>query len=167
MDKRLKNILLYISLLLSVFLFSGCVSTSGQLGRLKHDDVVKQTFESFNVPEGYIFYYSGPDTFPKAFIGISKKYVLDSSLWHPIELTSELLRQWIWGHAGRLPGDLRSFGSKIVGPDGEHIGVYYSLEGSNQWARVEMTEEGGVSIGGPIDKKDPRIFKMLFFDRYN
>lgn len=143
-------------------LVSGCVSTNSKFAALRHDYQVKQTFEDFIVPQGYNFYYFGRESIPDAFVGISKKFVLESSLWQPVELTSEILQEWIWVRANRLKGDPRNFGSNIVGPNMEHIGIWYSLESWQQWARIELVDERTVKIGNPIGPKRVFIGQLLF-----
>ncbi len=136
--------------ILLLILVSGCVSKNSRFVSLRHDDQVKQSFENFIVPEGYNFYYFGSISNPEAFVGISKDFKLDASMWEPIELTSDILRDWIWRYANRLKGDMRQFGSNIVGPNMEHIGIWYSLGDWKQWARIELTGDNAVKIGSPI-----------------
>jgi hypothetical protein len=132
-------------------LISSCVS--GNFARLEYSDQVKQTFESYTVSPEYNYYYWGPKTFPRAFVGISNTYSLKSDLWNPIELTPKLLRNWIWVQANRLPAtNLQRYGSNITGPNGEHFGVWYSLESWQQWARIEIINDSTITIGAPIDR---------------
>lgn len=137
-------------LIIAVIFITGCASTSGKFATLRPDNDVKQSFETFNADQEYTFYYYGPITFPRAFVGISKQMTLESDLWKPINLTEQDLRRWIWGHGHRVQGNLDRFGSNIVGPDGEHLGVWYSLEDWQQWARIEVHDQNRLTIGSPI-----------------
>ena len=149
-----------LSLILgSLLLVSGCATSSLNFGRLMPDDQVKKTFESFTVNPAYHYYYYGRINFPEAVVGISKAYTLASEDWRSINLTPEHLQNWIWLHARRLPSDLQSYGSTIIGPNGNPAGVWYSLESWHQWARIEFTDDTTIRIGGPLDGKN---YRMLF-----
>jgi hypothetical protein len=133
-------------------LISSCVSTSGNFAKFEHSDQVKQTFESYTVSPEYNYYYWGPKSNPKAVVGISNAFSLQSDLWNPIELTPERLRNWIWVQAKRLPAtNFQRYGSNITGPHGEHFGVWYSLQDWQQWARIELIENNTIKIGSPIN----------------
>ena len=134
-------------LLVILILVSGCVTTTGNFGRLVHNDVVTQNFENYKVNPDYQYYYSGPITYPNAVVGISKNFTMDSQLWDPIELTPKHLHSWIWGHAHRIIQNSQIYGSDIIGPNGEHIGIWYSLADWQQWARIEVKEGQIVQIG--------------------
>ncbi len=132
-----------------IFLLSGCVAGSGNYGRLESDDNVKYTFEAFEVDPAYNYYYFGSKTFPRAVVGIQKDLTHVSDLWRPIDLTPEILNDWIWLHAHRRAWNIQRYGSNILGKSGEKIGVYYSLESWRQWATVTVLSENEVSIGSP------------------
>ncbi len=147
-------------LMVILILVSGCVTT-GDFGRLVHNDDVTQNFENFKVNPNYQYYYSGTITYPNAVVGISKNFTMDSELWEPIELTSKHLRSWIRVHANRTVKSYQSYGSDIIGPNGEHIGIWYSLADWQQWARIEVKEGQIVQIGGPISNQKSRRFGSL------
>lgn len=140
-------------------LLSGCATRSGNFVKMIPDNQVTQAFESFTVIPEYHYYYYGPVSFPRAFVGISKDFTMDSSLWKPIDLTSKNLRDWIWVRASADRGsiDPNRYGANITGPGGEHIGVWYSLEDSLQWARIMLKDNKTITIGMPVnDNKIPR-----------
>ena len=144
-----------------LILVSGCATTTGNFGRLIHNDNVTQNFEDFKVTPGYQYYYSGTKTYPRAVVGISKEVTMNSKLWEPIELTSKRLHSWIWGQAHRIIKNYKSYGSNIIGPNKEHIGIWYSLEDWQQWARIQLKDGHIVQIGGPINNQNSRRFKTL------
>jgi hypothetical protein len=150
-------------LLTGMSVLASCVSSSGNFGRLKYDGAVKQSFESFIVNPEYTYYHFGPKAFPRAVVGISKGFTMDSRFWTAIDLTSKNLRSWIWGHAQRN-GDFKHYGSRIIDRQGRHIGVWYSLEGWQQWARIEIIDETVVNIGAPIDPQQFRRFEPIMKD---
>ncbi len=134
-----------------IFLLSGCVSGSGNYGRLNWNDDVKYAFEAFEVDPSYNYYYFGPTNFPKAFIGIDKDLTHVTELWRPVDLTPEILQRWIWMHAHRKPWNINRYGSDILDKSGERIGVYYSLGSWRQWTTVMVLSDNEVSIGSPND----------------
>lgn len=156
---QFKNLVLPL-IISGLLLISGCASSSHRFGKMISDDRVKQSFESFAVDPAYTYYYYGQRTFPQAVVGISKGYVLASEDWRPIDLTTGQLRDWIWLYAHRLPTDLKSYGSTILGPDGKPAGVWYSLKSWHQWARIEFTDEVTLKIGGPIDSDQYNWFGL-------
>ena len=105
----------------------------------------------------YNYYCWGPKSNPKAVVGISIAFSLQSDLWNSIELTPERLRNWIWVQANRLPAtSFQRYGSNITGPNGEYFGVWYSLESWQQWARIEVVNDSTITIGAPIDRNGKR-----------
>jgi hypothetical protein len=147
------KVFLKLFLIVSLIIVTGCATTSGNFGKLRSDDTVKQTFEDFTVLPGYNYFYYGTETFPRAFVGISKDLTLGSSDWTAIDMTSKILHNWIWAQANRIQGDPTNYGSIISGPDGNQAGVWYSLRGWKQWARIEFVNENTIKIGAPIDRQ--------------
>jgi hypothetical protein len=142
-----------VYVLIFLTLISGCISSSGNFAKLEDSDQVGQTFESYTVSPEYKYYYWGSKFRPRAVIGISNTFHLKSDLWNPIELTSEYLRNWIWGQSKRKLGTiLKPYGKNITGPQGQHFGVWYSLESWQQWARIEIISDSIITIGAPIDR---------------
>ncbi len=139
----------------------GCAATKGNYGKLIHSNDVTMAFEDYKVDPAYKYYYFGTKTFPKAVVGISKDFTMSPGLWEPIELTSKLLHSWIWVHANRNIKGYQDYGSNITGPNKEHIGIWYSLKGWNQWARITLTNEKSVKIGAPIDNQTSRQLRVL------
>lgn len=146
--------------------FTGCVSGSGNYGRLVWDDTVKTTFENFEVAPEYDYYYYGPVSFPKAVIGLAKEYQMDSKLWRPIDLTSKQLRTWIWGHANRKPGDINRYGSLIKGPSDEHIGVWYAIKDWQLRARLEIGVDNKIKASSPMGDSNGSRRTGLFGSYY-
>ncbi len=158
--KQFKSLLLVNILFLTGLLVSGCVSSQGNYGKLVYDDMVKKDFESFRVDPQYNYYYYGTNTFPQAFMGLSKNIELVSSFWKPIDLTPEILHNWIWLHAKRKSGDVDRYGSQILEKGGKQIGIWYSLEGWQQWTTVETLGENQIRISSPIGGNDGRSKKL-------
>ncbi len=149
---------IFMGLLFAGVLTTGCVGSgsSGNFAKLHHDGQVTQMFESLEVNPEYQYFYSGIDTNPSAIVGISKNYNLNSRFWHPVDLTPEQLHKWIFGLAHRRIKNIRKYGSNIIGPKDESIGIWYSLEDWQQWARIEFREPDVVKIGSPINTQNGR-----------
>lgn len=147
--------------LAALLIIVGCKTTSGNFGKLSHNDGVTNSFESYHVNPEYNYFYSGPQTFPKAVIGISKKFTLESNLWHPIELTPDQLKDWIYHRANRIIPDVRNNGSYINDPNGDHLGVWYSLRDWQQWARIEI-DGNTLKIGGPLSSRSGKKDGLLY-----
>jgi len=102
-------------------LFVGC---SGKFGSYKRDAVVKQAFESNQVPAEYKYFYYGFDTRPYAIFGVETKYEIDSRMWKEATPdTSEFqeMTRWIWEDYGYY-----KFGADILDPNGNKVGVLYT-----------------------------------------
>jgi hypothetical protein len=141
-------------------LFSLCIaiafiaSCSANHGRLVYNANVKKAFETYQLPPNHAYYYSGPDARPNAVIGIQKEYLLKSRFWKPVELTPNLLKEWL--ERGRRPRDgydLSNNGSDIIAPDGRQIGIWYSVRNWKDWATVEMIDDKTFIVSTPIETK--------------
>jgi hypothetical protein len=112
-----------IILMLIVITFWGC---SGNYGHIQRSREAGRSFENFQIYPDHNYYISGPANIPYAIIGIHRDYTLKTSLWKRVDLTSEQLRMWLdlgmQGTLGFPPG-----GSYIFGPDGQKIGLWYSI----------------------------------------
>lgn len=152
--KNYRNIFTGIVLLLAFMFISGCVSSSKTYGKLRPDNDVRVEFETYKVNPDYNYYYYGPKTFPQTIIGLSKDVELVSDLWRPIELNGDILKDWVWVRARREAYGYGFHGKNILSNSGEKIGVWYSLEGWQQWSTIEMMGNNQVRIGGPIGGDD-------------
>ena len=155
--------LLLFSLSVAVVFMAGCAGT-GNYGRLVHNDKVKNVFETYQLPTGYTYYYSGPDAMPDAVIGIQKEYLLKSRFWKPVELTPNMLKKWLEYRGPRYGYDLTNNGSEILAPDGRQIGIWYSVKDWRDWATVEMIDEKTFIVSPPKKKAGGRK-SMLFLKR--
>ena len=124
---------------------------SGNYGRLIPSDNVKKTFETYQLPPDHTYYYSGPDAFPRAIIGIRNEYHLESKFWKPVELTHELLKRWLeMGGRSRDDYYLNNNGSDILAPDGEKIGIWYAVKNWKDRATVKMIDGKTVNVSPPL-----------------
>jgi hypothetical protein len=113
-------------------------------GSIKRDKAVNDTFEKHEVLSDHNYYRSGPGNIPFAIIGIHKNYTLRKGLWTKIDLTTQLLRSYVY-QMDTIYG-YPPYGSKILDDKGNQIGIWYS---SKQWTTVIMEEDNGVSVFTP------------------
>jgi len=151
--------LFYLSI--AVVFMAGCAGT-GKNGRLVYNDNVKKAFETYQLPPNHAFYYSGPDAFPNAVIGIQKEYLLKSRFWKPVELTPKMLKKWLEYRGPRDGVDLSRKGSDILAPDGRQIGIWYSVKDWRDWATVEMIDEKTFIVSPPKKKAGGRKATKIY-----
>ena len=73
-------------------IFAGC---AGHWGRISSSRTVTETFQAYRILPDHRYYYSGPDAYPTAIIGIHKNFTLTARFWKPVDLTPERLRAWL------------------------------------------------------------------------
>jgi hypothetical protein len=152
--------LLVFFLLIAVVFMASCSGT-GQYGRLVPNDKVKNTFETYQLPPDYTYYYSGPDAYPKAVIGIQNEYHLESKLWKPVELTQILLKKWLEMDGHPRPGhNMTSNGSDILTPDGRQIGIWYAVKNWKDRATVKMIDDKTVNVSLPLTSQNENRLRM-------
>jgi len=112
--------------LFMVLLLAGC--GGGRYGNIFVDAQVTKDFDTFKIDPGMNYYYSGPDLYPNALIGLKKEYVLDSDLWKPINPTPASFRDMIL-HMQDKALEYREFqhGFLMYDDKGKPIGVWYSI----------------------------------------
>jgi hypothetical protein len=148
------TMLLVFSLLIAVVFMASCSGT-GQYGRLVPNDKVKNTFETYQLPPDYTYYYSGPDAYPKALIGIQNEYRLESKFWQPVDLTQTQLKRWLEMGGRPRPGyNLDRNGSDILAPDGRQVGIWYAVKNWKDRATVKMIDDKTVNISPPLENQN-------------
>jgi len=115
-------------LILVLWALAGCAALGGHYGTILPDADVRQSFEAFIMDPGMNYYYSGPDNYPNAVIGLKKDYALDNDLWKPMEPDPKRFRQTI----GAMQEEALRHGSYQHGflirdYRGQAIGVWYSI----------------------------------------
>ena len=118
-------------LVLMMILFMAFIMTGflgGRYGNIFPDDKATKDFEAFKIDPGMNYYYSGPDLYPNALIGLKKQYVLDSNLWKPIKPTPESFRDMII-HMQDKAQEYREYQHGFIMYDDKKqpIGVWYSI----------------------------------------
>ncbi len=113
-------------------------------GKIERDKAVNEIFEKYEVLSDHNYYRSGPGNIPYAIIGVHKNYTLRKGLWKKVDLTTQLLRSYVY-QMDTIYG-YPPYGSKILDDNGIQIGIWYS---SKQWTTVIMEKDNGVSVFTP------------------
>ena len=132
---------------ISVSIVTGCAAAG--YGRLYQDAEVTRLFTSNSVPDDYRYYTNGRTHMPYAIIGIDQRYSINLKIWEPVLPNTDAFAKkvlFIW-----RPDVLESFntaqGAWIVAPDGEKIGIWYSMY---PYTTIKMQEDNQVMIFSPF-----------------
>ena len=127
---------------------AGC--QTGNYGNMKYSRQVTDMFNAYEVPPDHLWYYSGPDSMPYAFIGVNKAYHLESRFWKPVDLSPDILRSWLNFKSGdRANQDATIYGIQMIAPSGEDIGYWYSVRNARDIGVVRIGEGNVVNITTP------------------
>ena len=128
---------------------AGCSAMKATYGSIVPDAAAEKNFEAFVIDPGMNYYWSGPDYYPNALMGLKKEYVLDNDLWKTMEPNSVIFKKTIQNMQNRawLFGSLQR-GFVIRDPQGKPIGVWYSVITVNTM-NVRMGKDNRVVIDTP------------------
>jgi hypothetical protein len=122
------NIMKFGFLILALWAFVGCATMNGPYGSITPDQAVEKNFEAFILDPGMNYYYSGPDIYPNALIGLKKAYVLDNDFWKPVEPNPKTFRHMIENMKYKAQSHgTAEHGFVMKDPQGNPIGVWYSI----------------------------------------
>jgi hypothetical protein len=113
-------------------LLIGCAATAKSSGVTTSREATA-IWHSYEILPDYQYYYTGPDAQPFYIIGIGDRYKLMSKLWKPVDLTPEKLSGWINYLGPRVGYSPYPYGAFITSPNGERIGLWYSVR---DWRRT-------------------------------
>lgn len=137
-------------LLVAVVFMASCAGTV-TYGKFVHNDDVKKAFETYQLPANHTYFYSGPDAFPVAVIGIQNDYHLESKYWKPVDLTVTQLKRWLeMGGRSRDGYYLNKNGAALLTPDGGQIGIWYAVRNWKDRATVKMIDDKTVNVSPPL-----------------
>jgi hypothetical protein len=113
-----------LALWVLLLLVPGCMANYGSMERSQK---INEAFESHQVLPDYNYYYTGGQNNPRVIMGIHKDYTLKTSSWTPMgSLTSDTLKKRVDGMTNEGQG-LKAYGWVIFSPNGEKVGVWYSM----------------------------------------
>jgi len=135
------QMVMILSLLAVIIMLTGCLNRYGVINM-----AVNTSFESKTALVDHHYYYNGRKSIPYAIVGIHTDYTLNTWGWSPIEPVSSQLPEMI----DRMyqPGFSMPLGGAIFDPEGQQIGVWFSM-----WRQttVKMEDENRVSIHSPYN----------------
>ena len=131
---------------------SGCAGALRSSGVITSHDATA-IWHSYEVLPNYNYYYAGPNTRPFYIIGIDDRYTLKSKLWKPVDLTPEMLKDWFNYYRPRVGGyNPLPYGAFINDPNGERIGLWYSVVDWRLTGSAIFEENNEVTILMPTDE---------------
>ncbi|MFZ5774898.1 MAG: hypothetical protein ACOY3Z_05390 [Thermodesulfobacteriota bacterium] len=108
---------------------------------------VAEALEEGRPLPGYTYYYSGPEHYPLAILGVRPEFRLRQGFWKPVELTPAHLRGWMEVINNRTRSPRSQYqGSIIRDGDGMEIGIWYS---PLDWSPVRLGPGNEVAIDTP------------------
>ena len=136
-----KQVLVLLALLL-------LVAACGRPAYIFHGDLrINEALEAYHPLPGYTYYYSGPEDFPLAIVGIRPEYRLKQGFWIPVELTEKKLQRWMETIDNPHRNlQTRYHGKVIRTAEGEEIGIWYSPQ---EWSTVRWGADREVEIYTP------------------
>jgi len=127
----------------------GCASVPERASGIRASQAATDIWHSYQILPNYKYYYAGSDARPSYIIGIDDRYQLTSKLWKPVDLTPEMLKNWINYVEPRVGYDPSLYGADITDLSGQRVGLWYSV---NDWRRLgtaSVNEKMQVSVTRP------------------
>lgn len=133
--------------ILALFLL---VAACGRPTYIFREDLrINSALEAYHPLPGYTYYYSGPEDFPLAILGIRPEYHLKQEFWIPVELTEKQLQRWMETIDNPHRNlQTRYHGKVIRTAEGEEIGIWYSPQ---EWSTVRLGADREVEIYTPFN----------------
>ena len=140
------------SVLLLVVILSaliGCATAMKSGSSIIPSREATEIWHSYEILPNYHYYYSGPKSQPNFFIGIDDKYQFTSKLWEPVDLTPDMLKNWFNFIRPRVGYSQNTYGAFITGPNGERLGLWYSVRDWRTVGSASLNENNQVSVTAP------------------
>jgi hypothetical protein len=149
--KKIGNPVIVSVLFLAVMLTmqTGCTTTGRKGSGVVTSREATDIWHSYEILPNYHYYYSGPDSQPNYIIGIDDRYKLVTEFWKPVDLTPDMLKNWFNYYRPRVGYSQSPYGAFITGPDGERIGLWYSVRDWRLTGSVTVGENNQVDITRP------------------
>ena len=133
---------------LVVVVLLAIVGCAGNYGKLMRNQETNAVFKSYRILPDHRYYFSGPEGRPDAIMGIQRAYTLETAVWTEFDPCDGTLKKWIdsinFYHHTRV--QFYPYGFDILGPDGERIGIWYSIW---DWTTVLVEADKRVKIYPP------------------
>ena len=142
------SVLVLVMILITL---TGCAAAGGiKSSGVVHSREATEIWHSYEVLPNYNYYISGAESRPWYIIGIDDKYSLTSKNWKPVDLTPEMLDKWINYYRPRVGYDPKVYGSFIIKPDGERVGLWYSMRTWRVTGTAKFGEDNQVALTRPV-----------------
>lgn len=129
-----------------ILFFSGRLRE--RYGMLRVDGAVTRTYERYQLNPDYVYYTSGSDVYPRALIGIDRRFHLDSDQWKKREFTPETFREMIQNMQTGAQSCMRPLhGFEILDQRGQMLGTWYSLLDAR--TTIKMLSDNRVRVDTP------------------
>lgn len=125
-----RPMLLFAAVMTAVLLLGGCKTLASiKSGKFEAKADIQKSFEDGQANPSYLYYYSGPDAYPIAIIGIDRNVNFDTGgLWKPIKNPSENLVVFVRSIQDRVLGLMQfAWGFSLMDDTGRQIGTWYSI----------------------------------------
>lgn len=125
-------------------------STLGRSSHLAASPEAAAEFEKYLIRQDYNYYYSGVQAYANAILGLDKRYVLTNDLWKKVDLTPELLKDWLPTMEMKAVQSRQSLkGFVILDDQGKRIGIYYTVLEAATLANIKLQPDNGIWIDTP------------------
>ena len=165
--RTIANIAALIVLIVIYGTLSGCAGTLKSSGVITSQEATA-IWHSYEIQANYNYYYAGPNTRPFYIIGVDDRYKLKSKLWKPVDLTPEMLKDWFNYFRPRVGGyNPLPYGAFINGPNGERIGLWYSVVDWRLTGSARLGENNEVTIFLPTDEGHRKRDRNPYEDEFS
>jgi len=128
---------------------TGCATTMQSGSSIVPGREATEIWHSYEILPNYHYYTSGPQSQPNFIIGIDDKYQFTSKLWKPVDLTPAMLQNWFNYTNPRVGYSEDTYGAFILGPNGERIGLWYSMRDWRTVGSASLNKNNQVSVTAP------------------
>ena len=127
---------------------NGCASNAKN-SRITNSRQATEIWHSYQILPNYHYYFWGPVSQPFYLVGIDDRYQLMSEQWKPVDLTPEMLKNWFNYIRPRVGFSQDPYGAFINRPDGERIGLWYSVRDWRLTGTAVVSADNQVSVTIP------------------
>ena len=165
--RKIATIAAVFALVVILGTLSGCTLALKSSGVITSQEATA-IWHSYEVRPNYNYYYAGPNTRPFYIIGVDDRYKLKSKLWKPVDLTPEMLKDWFNYYRPRVGGySPLPYGAFINGPNGERIGLWYSVVDWRLTGSATLGENNEVTIFLPTDEGHRKRDRNPYEDEFS
>jgi len=136
-------------LLVTQLTLIGCAAVPERASGIRSSQEATDIWHSYQILPNYKYYYSGSDSRPSYIIGIDDRYQLTSKLWKPVDLTPEVLNNWINYGRPRVGYSPELYGADITDLEGNRIGLWYSVRDWRLLGTASVNDRNQVSVTRP------------------